>query len=101
MKKSLFLLIVILLRCRSQAPQTKPDVDLFFQVYGDLMTLTVADSLGMADRSALLDSALKLNNMSQAQFDTTLAYLERNPEAFIKALEAFEKKASGFERPLD
>lgn len=97
MRKLAPLLIFLLLNCRSQPPQIQPNVDQFFKVYGDLMTLTIADSLGMADRSALLDSALKLNHMSQAQFDTTLAYLERNPEAFIQALEAFEKKASGFD----
>jgi hypothetical protein len=96
MMKKLFLLITILLllQCGAKTSKTiKPDVDLFFKVYDDLMKFTVVDSGGVGG-SALLDSALQLHAMSKAQFDTTLAFLEKNPELFIKTLESIEKKAN-------
>jgi hypothetical protein len=96
MMKKLFLLISILLflQCSTKTSKTiKPDVELFFKVYDDLMKFTASDSTGLGG-SALLDSALQLHAMSKAKFDTTLAFLEKNPELFIRTLEAYEKKAS-------
>jgi hypothetical protein len=95
--KNLLLLITIILflQCGFKSPKPiKPDVERFFKVYDALMTLIVADSSGLADRSALLDSALQLCSMSQAQFDTTLAFLEKHPDLFIKAMEEYEKKTN-------
>jgi hypothetical protein len=94
--KNLFLLIItaLFLHCGAKMPKpVKPDVELFFKVYDTLMALTTADSAGLGS-SAFLDSALHLHAMSKAQFDTTLAFLEKHPDQFIKALEAYDKSAN-------
>ncbi len=86
------LLLPLLWQCRSEKATVKPDVDRFFQVYQELTALITADSLGTVERSALLDSALRRNGMTLVQFDTTLAFLQRNPQVLIDRLEAMEKK---------
>lgn len=92
-KPTLLFATILFLQCSTNSPKPiKPDVDRFFKVYDALMTFTIADSAGLGNREAFLDSALQLNLMSQAQFDTTLAFLEKHPELFIKALEEYEKK---------
>ncbi|RPH99203.1 MAG: hypothetical protein EHM72_11770 [Calditrichaeota bacterium] len=91
--KSIYRLLVFLLfiQCFKSKPQpVQPDVAQFFQVYGTFLKLSQADSLGMHESSTLLDSALQLHQMSQAQFDTTLAYCEKNPDIFVSALEKFD-----------
>lgn len=91
--KSLSILLAFLLfiQCgKSKSQLEQPDVAQFFQVYGTFLKLSQADSMGEHHSSALLDSALQLHHMTQAQFDTTLAYFEKNPDIFVSALEKFD-----------
>ncbi|MDZ7370485.1 MAG: hypothetical protein ONB12_04855 [candidate division KSB1 bacterium] len=94
MKKVLVLTTAVLLfiLCKKEKPAVKPNVDLFFAVYETLTDLQSADSSGVLDRSALLDSALKRCGMSPEQFDTTLSYLAAHPQILVERLEAMEKK---------
>ncbi len=68
----------------------KPDVPKFFQVYQTFIELNASDSTGMIEKSLLMDSALALHGMDAAQFDSTLSYLEKNPEIFLQAFEMFD-----------
>jgi hypothetical protein len=74
---------------RDNEPPIKPDVPRFFQVYLAFIELNQADQARFMDKSALMDSVLTLYDMSPAQFDTTLAYLECHPEIFLQAFEQF------------
>ncbi len=92
MRLLLFLICFSLLSCSTteQPPAVKPDVPRFFQVYQTFIQLNANDSSGMMDKSVLMDSALALHGMDSTQFDTTLNYLERNPEIFLQAFEMFD-----------
>ncbi len=82
---------VIMFSCSSDdEPAVRPDVARFFQVYLTFIELSESNSNLDVDKSALMDSALALYEMSPAQFDTTLAYLERHPEIFMQAFEQFD-----------
>ncbi|MBN1561448.1 hypothetical protein JW998_14430 [candidate division KSB1 bacterium] len=83
--------LLIFFSCsRRKEPAVKPDIPRFFQVYETFIELNQADHAPFMDKSALMDSALALHDMSPAQFDTTLAYLERHPEIFLQAFEQFD-----------
>lgn len=94
MKKLLIALIALcfFITCSTSKKQEaiKPDVPKFFQVYQTFIQLNANDSTGMTDKSVLMDSALALHGMDAAQFDTTLSYLEKNPDIFLQAFEMFD-----------
>ncbi len=93
MKKRLNILtLLFILACSrpEREPAIKPDVPRFFQVYLTFLQLNEADSTGLVDQSVLMDSALAQHNMAAEQFDSTLSYLERNPELFLQAFEMFD-----------
>jgi len=80
--------IIIFLACQpNDTEDIQPDIDTFFKVYHTFLEWSQADSLQMADRHVLMDSALKQYNMKPAQFDTTLSYLEDNPTVFLEFLQ--------------
>lgn len=92
MKRLLFLIPFLMLSCSKseKAPIIKPDVPKFFQVYLTFLQLNEGDSTGMTEKSILMDSALAMHDMTAAQFDTTLSYLERHPDLFLEAFEMFD-----------
>jgi hypothetical protein len=90
--KALLLLTFLFLACSTiEKPSTvQPDVARFFEVYQTFLQLNANDSTGMEDKSVLMDSALAMHDMEAAQFDTTLNFLERNPDIFLQAFEMFD-----------
>ena len=92
--KGIFLILIawmILFSCsKREKPTIQPDVDRFFKVYQTFIDLYQAESSRLLDESVLMDSALVLHRMDPAQFDTTLAYLERHPDIFLQAFEQFD-----------
>jgi hypothetical protein len=91
MKNSIPFFVLLFLACgQNSGPKIQPDVDRFFQVYRTFILLSQEDSTGFVDKSALMDSALALHEMAPAEFDTTLSYLEKHPEIFLQAFEAFD-----------
>ena len=91
MKNYTLFIVLLFLACNPKSePEIQPDVDRFFQVYRTFILLSQEDSSGFVDKSALMDSALALHDMAPAEFDTTLSYLEKNPEIFLQAFEAFD-----------
>ncbi|MBN1466544.1 hypothetical protein JXA02_12340 [candidate division KSB1 bacterium] len=90
MKFPLLCALLLVLACSKGDETVRPDVARFFQVYQTFVELNQADGNLFMDKSALMDSALTLHEMSPAQFDTTLAYLERHPEIFLQAFEQFD-----------
>lgn len=83
--------LLILLSChKTEEPVIQPDIPRFFQVYLTFIELSQSDSTGLLDKRILMDSALAIHNMEPTQFDTTLSYLEKNPEIFLQAFEQFD-----------
>ena len=87
---AVLLLFTVLACSKTEEPGIKPDVPQFFVVYQTFIELVQNDSTGMVEKEILMDSALALHGMEPAQFDTTLSYLERNPELFIEAFQMFD-----------
>lgn len=85
-----FLLMIIACSSPEKQDTIKPDVPRFFEVYRTFIQLNENDSTGMIEKSVLMDSALALHGMDAAQFDSTLSYLEKNPELFLQAFELFD-----------
>ena len=75
---------------KPEEQQPKPDLEQFFQVYQDFLSMSAQDSLGMQNKEDLLDSALAKHDMDPQEFDATLNYLETHPEDFLKAFESFD-----------
>lgn len=87
---SIFLCVILLSCAKIEEPAIQPDIPRFFQVYLTFIELSQSDSTVLIDKSVLMDSALAIHNMDPAQFDTTLSYLEKNPELFLQAFEQFD-----------
>ncbi len=95
---------LIFFACSEKTPDTengvKPDVELFFQVYQTFVELAESDNLrNELEKPALMDSAMQIHGMSQAQFDTTISYLETHPEEFLQALEQFDQSIREGDQP--
>lgn len=83
----------ILFACGKQkTEQINPDVDLFFQVYESYLLLIEGDALSDSQKTVMLDSALNKHNMSTAQFDSTLNYMESHPREFYQRFSAFSRQ---------
>ena len=97
MKRVLFIIVCLFfVACSEKAPEPEdgiiPDVELFFRVYQTFVELAESQKMTSdREKPALMDSALEIHGMSQAQFDTTLSYLETHPEEFLQALEQFDQ----------
>jgi|GEM_PF-4120643 len=86
------LLIVACGQTDTEKAEIEPDTDKFFHVYKTFILSVNSDSTEKYDRRALLDSALKQHDMSLAQFDTTMSFLEKNPKIFLEKMEGFDKE---------
>ena len=86
------LLALLLPACsKEQRPEIKPDIVKFFEVYETYLLRAEGTALTDSQKTAILDSALAAHNMTAAQFDTTLNYMESHPREFYEHFKTFSK----------